>query len=381
MRITATFDAGNIEVVDASRPDDIHLRIRVDHGADHYQWFYFRVSDARGLALRMHLDNAKGSSFSPGWKDYQAVASYDRQRWFRVPTSFDGERVLIEHTPARDHVYYAYFAPYSLERHADLIGRCLADNAVRGEVLTSTLDGRDLDLLVIGEPTPARAVCWIIARQHPGETMAEWLVDGLLARLLDNADPIARTLRERAVFYVVPNMNPDGSFRGHLRCNACGANLNREWVSPSPARSPEVLAVRARMEATGVDFFLDVHGDEELPYNFVAGPDGVDNLEPRLRALQDDFEAALRALSPDFQSEYGYPPAAPGQANLTMASNYVAHAFGCLSLTLEQPFKDALSAPYPEVGWSPERARHLGAAVLGALHAVSPRLRRPTGAS
>eukprot|EP00964_Phaeocystis_antarctica_P086039 scaffold54421_cov25-Phaeocystis_antarctica.AAC.1 len=26
-------------------------------------------------------------------------------------------------------------------------------------------------------------------------------------------------------------MNPDGAVRGHLRTNACGANLNREWCS------------------------------------------------------------------------------------------------------------------------------------------------------
>ena len=28
-------------------------------------------------------------------------------------------------------------------------------------------------------------------------------------------------------------MNPDGSVRGNLRTNAAGANLNREWMTPS----------------------------------------------------------------------------------------------------------------------------------------------------
>lgn len=39
----------------------------------------------------------------------------------------------------------------------------------------------------------------------------------------------------------MPNVNPDGSIRGHLRTNAVGANLNREWKEPSLERSPEVL--------------------------------------------------------------------------------------------------------------------------------------------
>ena len=43
----------------------------------------------------------------------------------------------------------------------------------------------------------------------------------------------------RLVRRQVPNMNPDGSWRGHLRTNASGANLNREWADPTPHASPE----------------------------------------------------------------------------------------------------------------------------------------------
>lgn len=48
-------------------------------------------------------------------------------------------------------------------------------------------------------------------------------------------------------------------------------NLNREWVVPCADNSPEVFHARAQMDAIGVDFLADVHGDEELPYNFIAG--------------------------------------------------------------------------------------------------------------
>src|SRR3546814_8300226 len=81
---------------------------------------------------------------------------------------------------------------------------------------------------------------WLYARQHPGETMAEWWMEGALERLTDVADPVARSLRRKARFHIVPNINPDGSFRGHLRTNAAGVNLNREWHAPSLERSPEV---------------------------------------------------------------------------------------------------------------------------------------------
>lgn len=377
MKISSQFDSGSIEVVDVRDPGDAHLRIRHDTSSEFLQWFHFRASDVRDVPLTLHIDNAGATSYPTGWQDYRAVATYDRHSFFRVPTDYDGKRLTIRHTPTRDVVYYSYFAPYSHERHQDLIARSLAQDGVRHHLLGHTLDGRDLDLLQIGEPAKHLLNCWIIARQHPGETMAEWLMEGLLARLLDPEDPVARSLRQRAVFHVVPNMNPDGSFRGNLRVNAAGANLNREWLHPTRERSPEVYLVRERMLATGVDFCLDVHGDEGLPYNFIAGPDGVASVTPRLRDLQLAYESALTRSSPDFQTVHGYEPTPPGAANLTMCTNYVADKFGCLSMTLEQPFKDTIDTPNHAVGWSPERCRKLGHANLDALYAVIDELRAP----
>lgn len=374
MHISSAFDSGNIIVVDASTPSDIQLEIRPDEGEDHFQWFHFRVTGARATPLRMRLTNAGKASYPEGWQGYRACASYDREHWFRVPTRYDAGELVIEHEPELDSVYYAYFAPYSLERHAELIGEAQTVAGVRHERLGATVDGRDLDLLQIGTPGEGKKVCWLVARQHPGESMAQWLVEGLLDRLLDEDDPMGRWLRARAVLYVVPNMNPDGSARGHLRNNATGANLNREWETPSMERSPEVFLVRQRMQQTGVDFFLDIHGDEALPYNFISGAEGIASWTDATAARQQVYLDALVAASPDFQTTHGYPVAPAGKANMTMASNWVGEAFGCLSMTLEQPFKDTADTPH-EDGWSPERARKLGGAQLDALRAVFDRLR------
>lgn len=367
--ISSDFDSGNIIVRSAADPLNIELLIRHDAGDEHLQWFHFRVSNARGQALRMRLVNAKNTSYPRGWENYQACASTDRLHWTRVKTSYVDGELVIEDTPSSAVTYYAYFAPYSLERHADLIAQSTSHPRVSLERLGATADGRDLDLLRVGEIRSNKKPCWIIARQHPGETMAEWLVEGLLERLLDTNDPVARDLLERATFYIVPNMNPDGSFRGHLRCNALGVNLNREWLAPSLERSPEVYWVREKMLQTGVSFALDVHGDEALPYNFIAGADGVESVPEALHAARRQYKDCLCQLSPDFQIKYGYPPAAPGNANMRIATNWIAAQFGALSMTLEQPFKDTADTPHPD-GWSPARARHLGRANLDALRAV-----------
>ena len=271
MQISSNFDGGNIFCLTCSDPADIQLEIRKDRESEFFQWFYFRLSRAKGLACDLKITNAGAAAYPRGWENYRAVASYDRVDWFRVPTDFDGDTLTIHHKPERDNVFYAYFAPYSMERHLDLISFCLKSPRTSMDVLGNTLDGQEIDLLTIGEARPDKLDLWAIARQHPGESMAEWWMEGFLERLLDDNDPVARALLEKAVFHIVPNMNPDGSRRVHLRTNAAGINLNREWQEPSEEKSPEVFWVRRRMEETGVDFCLDVHGDEAIPHNFNAG--------------------------------------------------------------------------------------------------------------
>jgi murein tripeptide amidase MpaA len=370
IRISSQFDSGAIDVLSASRADDVRLAIRSDSHADFRQWCHVRVHGARGTPLAMTFANAGACTYVDGWRDYRAVASYDRAHWFRVPTSFDGNSMVVSHTPERDSVYYAYFEPYSWDRHLDLLGTIDSTPVARVTNLGATVEGRDVDLVTVGTPGPGKTPVWVIARQHPGETMAEWFVEGMLERLTGDADATARALLARSVFYVVPNMNPDGSVRGNLRTNAAGANLNREWLEPSRERSPEVYAVRAAMHASGVGMLLDVHGDEGLPYVFTASGAQLASWTPAQAAAERTFAQVFSAATPDFQTEHGYAPGKETAVNLSLASNYVGQTFGCLALTLEMPFKDNANAPDATHGWSGARSRRLGADVLTALNAV-----------
>lgn len=370
--IDAGFDSGNIEVRRCSGPGDIELAIRKDHLSDFYQWFHFRLAGARGQACTIRIVDLAGSAYPGGWPNYRACVSADRRAWTRADTGYADGTLTITVTPTSDQTWIAYFAPYSIERHHDLIARIGTCPGVSVDVLGHSLDGQPLDRVRLG--TGPRQV-WLYGRQHPGETMAQWWMEGALDRLTDPADPVARSLRAAATFHIVPNMNPDGSRRGHLRTNAAGANLNREWAAPSAERSPEVLHTLAAMDASGVDFAMDVHGDESIPHVFIAGFEGIPSITPRQLALLGDYKTRLERLSPDFQTRVGYPPAGPGRANLTMSTNQVAERFGCLAMTLEMPFKDNADLPDRHAGWSPGRSMALGRDCLAALHEVMPGLR------
>lgn len=375
LSITSNFDAGAIEVVSCERADDIRLRVRADNRAQFAQWFYFRLSGARGQRCVMTFENAAQCAFAPGWHGYRAMASYDRVNWFRVPTSYDDRVLTIDHEPEFDSIYYAYFEPYSEERHSEFLGAVQQMPHATLVELGRTVEDRPMSMLVLGMPEtsegrPKKNV-WVIARQHPGESMAEWFVEGLVKRLAGwgdwAGDPVARKLYEHAVFYIVPNMNPDGSVHGNLRTNAVGANLNREWLEPDAQRSPEVFAVREAIHANGCDMFFDIHGDEALPYVFVAGSEMLPSFTEQQAREQRAFIEAFKQASPDFQDKYGYEASKYQEDALKLASKYIGHTFGCLSLTLEMPFKDNDNLPDERVGWNGERSAALGAAMLGAV--------------
>ena len=371
--ISSAFDAGNIRVV-GQDGDQVDLEIVHDHMSDFYQWFYFRVAGGAGRELTLRITNCAGSAYPHGWPDYKGVMSLDREEWVRISdTSYADGVLTMKLTPPQDVVWIAYFAPYSMERHHDLVTQTAVLEGVDYASLGKSLDGQDIDCLTIGSGS---LNVWLYARQHPGESMAEWWMEGALEKLTDEDDPVARVLRRDCTFHVVPNMNPDGSRRGHLRTNAAGVNLNREWHAPSAEKSPEVLCVRNAMDASPPDFAMDVHGDEAIPANFLAGFEGIPSLNDRQLGLFNLFGETLERLSPDFQRSQGYEIPAPGAANMSMSTTQLAERYGCVSMTLEMPFKDNFDLPDEVYGWSPQRSKYLAYACLDALHAILPDLEK-----
>ena len=367
IRIDAEFDSGNIEVLSIDGAS-AKLAIPLDTKSEFKQWFHFRVTGAAGRELVLKIRDLETSAYPGGWPGYDACVSEDRDYWGRAASSYDkdedGGTLTIRYTPASDVVWFAYFAPYSMERHHDLVAEAASSEGVDYRCLGTTLDGQPIDGIEMGE---GDTKVWFYARQHPGETQAEWWMEGALEVLTDPADSVGRLLRQRCRLHVVPNCNPDGSRRGNLRVNAAGINLNREWAEPTAEKSPEVLAIRTRMDETGGDFAMDGHGDEAIPVAFIAGFEGIPSWKDEQGEGYYSFEKILDRRTPDFQTEQGYVKSKPGQANLTMSTNQVAERFGAVAMTLEMPYKDNPASPEPEQGWSPERCKMLARDCLASL--------------
>ncbi|MDU8603004.1 hypothetical protein CCL14_03590 [Pseudomonas syringae] len=376
LTIGSDFDSGNIQVLDASDPAHIRLAIRPDTQSAHFQWFHFKAEGLNvGQTYGFSLTNASESTFNSAWTGYNAVASYDHENWFRVASDFDGKALNFSLAPDQPQVWFAYFEPYSRERHEWLIEQAQEKAGAQLLAVGKSVEGRDIQLLRKGNGAEGKRRIWMIAQQHPGEHMAEWFMEGVIERLQQKDDAALQQLLAEADLYLVPNVNPDGAFHGHLRTNANGKDLNRAWQDSTEALSPEVSFIRQQMEKYGVDMFLDVHGDEEIPYVFTAACEGNPGYSAQQRQLEERFRSRLCEVSDNFQTAHGYPRSAPGQANMNLAANAVGERYKCLSLTLEMPFKDHDNAPDPVTGWSGKRSAQLAGDILTVLSEMVKELR------
>lgn len=333
MRFDSDFECGNIELVSLGG-GTAHLRIRPDSNAGYFQWFYFKVLDADGAPLTFVFDNAVNASYPNAWPGYDVLTSTDSETWRRIPSRYDGTTLTFSDAPAGASTAYAFFVPYVAAQREALIKHCVDSGRAQHRVLATTPLGRTLDLLTLGSDARDAARVWTVTRQHAGEPMAEWAVDGFLRRLVA-LDEAAANLLARARLYVVPNLNPDGSALGNLRANANGVDLNRVWQNP-PENAPEIVAVRRAIDETGVDLFIDVHGDEERPYIWIMHPE-ID-LPPAVTAQQQAFEAALAQRNPEVQPR---PHLVDGvkHGDLGLSANFIASHYGAPSWIIELPFQ------------------------------------------
>lgn len=359
--VDSDFPGGRIEVIQLPKRGPIELAIAQDSASDVRQWFAFRVGSQTSAERELVLSNAGQVTFPNAWPGYRVMASSDGRRWYRASTQYDGESLSIRHRPRGPSTYYAYFATYSLARLDRLLEH--VSPAAQVEHIGRSAQGRPLPVVRIGAGETA---IWILARQHPGEIPASFAMEGLLRRLAASEDEAVATLLQEATLYLAPLVDLDGAALGNMRTSATGVNLNRVWDVPDAGQSPEVVALLAAMERSGVDLFIDIHADESSPCAFSAGSEGNPGVTEAILEAEARLSELLAEHTVEFVAEPYYPVDAPGEADLSCASNQIGERFSCPAITLELPIKDTGDERVP-AGWSATRARELGAALVDVL--------------
>ena len=131
------------------------------------------------------------------------------------------------------------------------------------------------------------------ARAHAWEPGGNWVVQGLVNRLLKDDAEAKRYLALYCV-YVMPMANKDGVARGRTRFNLRGKDLNRDWDQPAdPVLAPENHALESWLEGMikkgqAPHLALELHNDGNGQLHISRPPvAGLERYLDRMKTLEE----------------------------------------------------------------------------------------------
>jgi predicted amidohydrolase len=233
--------------------------------------WHFQVQARQGSDLRLVLNNFdnvwNGKHGSPHSDRTTAFISADGKTWQPVLTKkLPGDRREVCIHMDQGSLYVARLEPYRISDLEALKQSIRGNRFVEITPIGRTVEKRELEIIRVGRADAPHRVL-LRARAHPWEPGGNWVVQGLIRRLLGD-DLQARLYLDRYCVYVMPMANKDGVARGGTRFNMAGMDLNRNWDRPAdPRLAPENAALEAWIEAAvrqkrRPELMIDFHNDE-----------------------------------------------------------------------------------------------------------------------
>ncbi|KAM3147684.1 hypothetical protein pb186bvf_000012 [Paramecium bursaria] len=167
-------------------------------------------------------------------------------------------------------VYFASNYPYTLTNLNQLVQKSLYHPYFKAKILCKTFLGNNLDIITITQPSKEiKTGIVFMARQHPGETVGSFVLEGIIEYLLSEE---AYELRKKYVFKIVPIVNVDGVIHGNQRCNVQGYDMNRKWNQDDDNIIKELRNYFQEFNSQyKIKLILDLHGHSKKTNGFFYG--------------------------------------------------------------------------------------------------------------
>ena len=261
---------------------------------------HFLLHAAPGTKLTLefrNLDNVWNGRPGSVAKELKTVSiSEDGKIWRQVDTeALPTNRVQVTLEMPGPRLHVARIEPYRLSDLDRLLDSIRPNPLVEIAPIGKTAGDRELEIVRIGRPDAPHRV-FVRARAHPWESGGNWVVQGLVRRLLSD-DAAAKAWLARGCVWILPMANKDGVARGMTRFNLNGKDLNRNWDRPAdPALAPENAALETWLDAMTragrrPQLALELHNDGGGLLH-ISRPD-VPDLDRHLARMQR-FEDLLR---------------------------------------------------------------------------------------
>lgn len=251
-----------------------YQRNSLNRAYDHWH-FLLEAKKGSDLTLVFHnfseIYNGEKVPFDTWIMD--CITAPDDRNWQHVPVEWvEGERMKVKIHMESDSLYIARVDPYRISDLQNLVSDIKENELVKIVPIGNTVEGRKLQIIQVGKDTAPNQI-FIRARAHAWEPGGNWVVEGIIKKLLDNSKESKKYLENYAV-YILPMANMDGVARGLSRFNINGMDLNRNLTAPAdPILTPENAAMEKWLDtmiAEGLkpDLAIDFHNDSNGPLFF-----------------------------------------------------------------------------------------------------------------
>ncbi|XP_055525554.1 cytosolic carboxypeptidase Nna1 isoform X2 [Wyeomyia smithii] len=340
------FESGNLGRAIKITPTYYELYLRPDMYTNrHTQWFYFRVKNTKAKVIyrfsiinltkpdSLYKEGMRPLMYSTSDAEYNHVGwqrcgenisyfrndsdnGYNHGSYHHRPADDDDDDYIgnssftlsfnIEFRFDGDTVYFAHSYPYTYSDLQDYL-MCIQRNPVKSKfcklrLLCRSLAGNNVYYLTVTAPSTheddnqkKKKAVIITARVHPGESPSSWMMKGLMDFITGDSY-VAKKLRHKFIFKLVPMLNPDGVIVGNTRSSLTGRDLNRQYRTVIRETYPSIwntkAMIRRLMEDCGVAMYCDMHAHSRKHNVFIYGCENLKR-HPDRRLLEQVFPLML----------------------------------------------------------------------------------------
>ncbi|KAH8421133.1 hypothetical protein KR222_004671, partial [Zaprionus bogoriensis] len=324
LEFESRFESGNLAKAVQITPTYYELYLRPDlYTSRSKQWFYFRVRRThRNMLYRFSIVNLvkSDSLYNDGMRPvmYSTLGAKEKNEgWRRCGNNISYYRnddestnnnneedednssytltFTIEFEHDDDTVYFAHSYPYTYSDLQDYLMEIqrhpVKSKFCKLRLLCRTLAGNNVYYLTVTAPSSneenmrRKKSIVISARVHPSETPSSWMMKGLMDFITGDTT-VAKRLRHKFIFKLVPMLNPDGVIVGNTRNSLTGKDLNRQYRTVIRETYPSIwytkAMIRRLIEECGVAMYCDMHAHSRKHNIFIYGCENKRNPEKRL---------------------------------------------------------------------------------------------------
>ncbi|XP_030246167.1 cytosolic carboxypeptidase Nna1 isoform X2 [Drosophila navojoa] len=325
LEFESRFESGNLAKAVQITPTYYELYLRPDlYTSRSKQWFYFRVRHTRrNMLYRFSIVNLvkSDSLYNDGMQPvmYSTLGAKEKHEgWRRCGNNISYYRnddesnnntneedddnssytltFTIEFEHDNDTVFFAHSYPYTYSDLQDYLMEIqrhpVKSKFCKLRLLCRTLAGNNVYYLTVTAPSnnedtmrQRKKSIVVSARVHPSETPSSWMMKGLMDFITGDST-VAKRLRHKFIFKLVPMLNPDGVIVGNTRNSLTGKDLNRQYRTVIRETYPSIwytkAMIRRLIEECGVAMYCDMHAHSRKHNIFIYGCENKRNPEKRL---------------------------------------------------------------------------------------------------